>query len=212
MNVIVLAALLLMGDTVSPYGEDVTTVSYYIESGHYDAYIGSNAFNNAHTYWRASDADDCEEVCWIGQDFGYAQPVRVIEIDQYGAVTVDARIVEIFYSDNCSDYTSVDIYTLDSSASAQYIILPDVGSHQCWIIQSNEMYGVNGWIVSEIEMFAEGEDPVPPIVGTLESGTAYSIEPSASFGDLTTALLLITLCLILVISVVVQVIYGKRNT
>lgn len=209
MNFLRLALMLIQ--VVKPYGDDVTYYSNYVESGHYSTYDGSLAFDNLVNYWRASAADDCDDTCYIGQDFTDPEHVTVVAIQQYGS-SVDAHYVDVLYSDDCSSYTTIDRYELPISTNTQFMYLDENGSHRCWIIREVDSWGTSGWIVREIEMYDFQITTVPPIVGTLESGESYAIERTATFGEMSIFLILAILCVIIIVAIYAGLVYAKRNS
>lgn len=210
--VLVSPALVGVDSPDLPYGQDITAPGLYIESGHYDIYDGHYAYDESSIYWRGSNADNCDNTCYIGVDFNEPQTVAVIGIEQYGSASLDARYVDIKYSDNCSDYTTLQQFELPSSTLQQYLILDETSAHRCWIVMHVDGWGIYGWIVTEMEMFEENPLDLPiQITGTLESGEEYQISRSATFGDMSIGLLLSLIAIILTAILFVGVAYGKRN-
>lgn len=178
---------------LADYSSDITEPGYGIASSFFAAgYEASKAFDDdTGTYWMgATPCVDVGGTEWIGQDFGLIAPeVQRIGIRQHGNSGTRVLSGWIQASDDCSDWGTASWFEFTNDANMHHYQFDSVGSHRCWRILADADCGSGYWAMVEVEMMLYSEDPTATPIpisyqGTLSSGEAYSIERSATFGDI----------------------------
>lgn len=215
---------------LADYSSDVTSSAYYIESSHSGTSSGSYAFSNNATVWISGEAwNNTNGVSYVGQDFGaQTKEIRRVGIIAHGGASWDVSSYVLQYSDDCANWYSVSIATLTDTVIEQYAVFDALGSHRCWRVLANSNTSGYPWYLVEVEMFeytpnytetptvtvtpSATPSPTPQIeiVSTLSSGSYYAIARSATFGDIGVFMAIGIMCVILIVSILIQVLYGKR--
>ncbi len=111
------------------------TLRWYVLAAHNDAFITN--------------------VCYIGYDFGSDKTITKVRYAAYNDYTPSS--VTIKYSDNGSDWTTLQSFTIAAGGLQSYrelVITNESSPHRYWGVFANSQAAINGltWVVSEIEM------------------------------------------------------------
>jgi hypothetical protein len=195
-----LVALLFPGAiALADYSSDVTKTTYAISSSDYNETTpNTKAFDNTSGYWMSGESGaGVPSVAYIGQDFGSsAHSIRQVTFQQHALSNYGVTSLFFQYSDDCTNWFTTNLFSVDTGDAIQTLTLSsDYGAHRCWRFLANSA-PVSYWAVIEIEMQLYTPDPTPTesttatptesvlVFGTLEnSGLAYQIERSATYGD-----------------------------